>query len=71
MRRGLKCSTLFQSPSYNGWMHAPATRAAYRNFTEDKAFHHTELSDEDLLLLAYETRDELKVVDVAVKQPVQ
>ena len=72
MHWGLKCSTLFQSPSNNGWMHAPTTREAYRNFTEDKTFHYTELSDGDILLLTYETRDELKVVVVvAVKKPVQ
>ena len=65
---GLKCFTLFQSPSNNGWMHAPTTREAYRIFTEDKTFHYTELSDEDLLLFAYETRDELKEVVVAVKK---
>ena len=46
-------------------MHAPTTREEYRNFTADKTFHYTELRD--LLLLAYEIRDELKEVVVVKK----
>ena len=41
-------------------MGVATTNEAYRNFTEDKTFYYTELSDKDILLLAYETRDELK-----------
>ena len=67
MRWGLKCSTLFQPVGTNGWMQALTTREAYRNFTEDKTFYYAELSNEDLLLLVYETHDELKEVVVEVK----
>ena len=70
MRWELKCSTLFQPPSNNWWMHIPSTREAYGNFTEDKTFHYKELSDEDLLLLACEILDELEE-EVAVKKTVQ
>ena len=38
---------------------------------EGKTFHYTELSVENLLLLAYETRNALKLVVAAVKKPVQ
>ena len=57
---GLKCSTVFVPPSNDGWMDVATTREAYRKFTKYKSFYYTELSDKDSLLLAYETRDELK-----------